>query len=427
MTKQQSSLVEDYATTPVPQNKTYSGVRVGFVLGGIGIALPALFSGAEVGQALGFQQSTLAFLVAGILVTILAIIAGWVGMRSRLSTYMILRFSFGVIGAKLVSLTFAFAQFGWFGVNAYFFGTSAQAVGTQALGLDLPLQAYVIFGGILMTLATIFGYKALDKIALFVFPLMLATLVFMIARTMGLTDLQSLVDIAPTKTMTFPQAVTLLSGGIIVGVLLIPDLTRYARGPVDVVIAVMIALALIEPVVHLSASGAAIYLKELEPLPIMLALGFGGFAMAFLILTSVTTNAVNLYGSGLSLASIFPKTSEWKFVLLAGIAGTTLGMLEVSDLFLKFLYWQSVLFSAVLGIYVVDFFVVRKGRYQLEDLADEPPVSIPALIAWAIGGAVAALAFVETITLTTMPNLDGCIVGGLVYFMLHTVFINKGR
>jgi len=36
------NLLEDYATRPVPEDKTYSGVRVGFVLGGIGIALPAL-------------------------------------------------------------------------------------------------------------------------------------------------------------------------------------------------------------------------------------------------------------------------------------------------------------------------------------------------------------------------------------------------
>lgn len=425
MSNQNVSLTEDYATTPVPQDKTYSGWRVGFVIGGIGIALPALYSGAEVGQALGFRQSALAFLVAGILVTVLATISGWVGMRSRLSTYMILRFSFGLQGAKLVSFTFALAQFGWFGVNAYFFGTSAEAIGTQALNLSLPLQAYVILGGILMTIATIFGYKALDKIALFVFPMMLATLVFMIARTFGLTDLATLTDIAPTNTMTFPQAVTLLSGGIIVGVLLIPDLTRYARGPIDVIIAVLIALALIEPVVHLAASGAAIYLKELEPLPIMLALGFGGFAMAFLILTSVTTNAINLYGSGLSLASIFPSTPEWKFVLLAGIFGTILGTLEVSELFLTFLYWQSVLFSAVLGIYVVDFFFVRNSNYQLEDIAGDPPISIPALVAWALGAGVAALSYVNTITLTTIPNLDGVVIAGLVYFILHKALLRK--
>ncbi|MEM8920877.1 MAG: hypothetical protein AAGB25_05880, partial [Pseudomonadota bacterium] len=75
------NLTEDYATRPVPQEKTYSGVRVGFVLGGIGVALPALLSGSEVGVALGYEQSMWAFIVAAILVTGLAILSGWVGMR----------------------------------------------------------------------------------------------------------------------------------------------------------------------------------------------------------------------------------------------------------------------------------------------------------------------------------------------------------
>ena len=414
-------LLEDYATRPVPEDKTYSGIRVGFVLGGIGIALPALLSGAEVGRALGYGQSTLAFIVAGALVTVLATISGIVGMRSRLSTYMILRFSFGLLGAKFVSLTFAIAQFGWFGVNAYFFGTAAQGVGSEALGINLDLSVYIAIGGILMTLATVFGFKALDKLALFVFPVMLVTLMVMIARTFELAPLSELLAIEGTGERTFAQAVTALSGGIIVGVLLIPDLTRYARGTVDVVIAVLIALAMIEPVVHLAASGSAIILGEVDPLPIMLALGFGGFALAFLLLTAVTTNAVNLYGSGLSLASIFPGTPEWRFIVLTGVAGTALALWDIKDVFIDFLIWQSVLFSSVLGIYVVDFFFIKNRDYDLARLQGTAPVSWAAMASWAVGALAAALTFQDIVTLTTMPNLDGVLVAGVIYFLLCKV------
>ena len=414
------NLVEDYATTPVPEDKTYSGVRVGFVLGGIGIALPALLSGAEVGRALGYEKSALAFVVAGILVTILATISGWVGMRSRLSTYMILRFSFGVMGAKFVSFTFAVAQFGWFGVNAYFFGTAAESIGRDAMGLNLPSAAYMIGGGVLMTAATVFGYKALDKMALFIFPIMISTLAFMTLRTFDLSSYEALTAIAGTGEMNFGQAITALAGGIIVGVLLVPDLTRYARGPKDVVIAALIALAIIEPLVHIAASGPAIALGERDPLKLLLALGFGAYALVFLIFIAVTTNAVNLYGSGLSLASIFPKTPEWMFVIIAGVIGTSLALLNISEYFIDFLIWQSVIFSSVLGVYVVDFFYVRRGAYDLENLAGEAPVSWSAFAAWAAGAVVAALSFLEKITLTGMANLDGVIVAGVLYAILMT-------
>ncbi|MEO0881663.1 MAG: cytosine permease [Pseudomonadota bacterium] len=409
------SLVEDYATTPVPEQATYSGWRIGFVLGGIGVALPALLSGAEVGLALGYQQSTLAFIVAGLLVTALAFVTGWVGMRSRLSTYMILQFSFGRVGARAVNLTFALAQFGWFGVNAYFFGTAAESVGDTALGISLPSWTYILVGGVLMTIATIFGFKALDKLAWFAFPLMLTVLAVMIAKTFGTTDYSALAALPATGDITFGQAITVLAGGIIVGVLLVPDLTRYARAPRDVAIAVLIALAIIEPLVHVAASGPALIFQELDPLALMLAMGLGSLAFIFLVFASVSTNAVNLYGAGLSLTSIFPRVPEWMFVVVAGTVGTGLAVLEISELFLDFLIWQSVIFSSVLGIYVVDFFVVKGAHYDLADLERAPPISWQAFVAWGVGALVAAATFTELFSITTMSNLDGVIVAALLY------------
>lgn len=417
-------LVEDYATRPVPESQTYSGVRVGFVIGGIGVALPAFLTGAEVGRALGYGQSTLVFFVAGFLVTALAILSGWVGMRSRLSTYMILQFSFGLYGARIVSLTFALAQFGWFGVNAYFFGAAAESVGRETLGLSIPSEAYVALGGILMTAATVFGFKALDKLALFVFPLMMATLAMMVALTFNGASLAEVTAIPGTGDLSFGQAITVLAGGIIVGVLLVPDLTRYARGPKDVVIAILIALALIEPLVHIAASGPALRFDETDPLALMLALGFGVFAFAFLIFASVTTNAVNLYGSGLSLASVFPLVPEYLFIVAAGVIGTGLAILNISEVFIDFLIWQSVIFSSVLGVYVVDFFFIRKGDYSMEAMDKVEAFAWRAFVAWGMGALVAAATYTEQFTLTTMANLDGVVVAAILYFLLCK--LNRG-
>lgn len=416
-----AQLVEDYATTPVPETATYSGWRIGFVLGGIGIALPAFLSGAEVGRALGYQDSALAFLVAGLLVTVLAFVTGWVGMRSRLTTYMILRFSFGRLGATFVNLTFALAQFGWFGVNAFFFGAAAESIGRSTLGLNWPGSVYVVAGGVLMILATVFGFKALDKLALVAFPLMLAVLAIMLARTFAAGSFAELTAVPALATLDFGQAVTVLAGGIIVGVLLIPDLTRYARGPKDVAVAVLLALALIETLVHLAASGPALLFNEQDPLAILLALGFGAFALVFLVFASLSTNVVNLYGSALALTAINPRLPEWAYVLIAGAIGTGLGTLEIGDWFIDFLSWQSVIFSSVLGVYVVDFFVVRGGHYDLAMLAGAPAVSWSAFASWLVGASVAAVSFAlpELITLTGAANLDGVLVAAVLYGVLN--------
>ena len=186
MAEKLEQLLEDYATTPVPADKTFSGVRIGLVLGGIGIALPALLIGAEVGSALGATDTLRAVLIAAVIVTTLASITGIIGARTRLSTYMIIQFSFGRLGSKLVNFTFALSQIGWFAVNAFIFGEAAETIGRSGLGLNLGPSVYVVGGGILMTLSTIFGFKALDKLALFAVPLLFLTLVLMIGETFDL-------------------------------------------------------------------------------------------------------------------------------------------------------------------------------------------------------------------------------------------------
>ncbi|MEO0975573.1 MAG: cytosine permease, partial [Pseudomonadota bacterium] len=257
--------------------------------------------------------------------------------------------------------------------------------------------------------------KALDKLALVAFPLMLSVMALMLLRTFEVSSFEALTRIAPSAQMGFGQAVTALSGGIIVGVLLIPDLTRYARGPVDVVVAAVIALTFVETLVHVVAAGPALHFAELEPLALMLSLGLGLLALVFLVVASVTTNAVNLYGAGLSMASIFPRTVEWRFVVLAGVVGTALALTDVSALFIDFLVWQSVLFSSVLGVYVVDFFLVWRGVYALDRLQGAAPVSVAAFVAWAAGAALAGLAYLERLTLTGIANLDGVLLAGGVY------------
>ncbi len=402
----------------MPKEKTVSGVRIGLVLGGIGIALPAILSGIEVGRALGFTESAYAFLLAAIAVTVMGAFSALVGAKARLSTYMLIQFSFGPMGSKLVNFSFGLTQIGWFTVNIYIFGSSAVEVGDQVLGLELGQNAYIILGGFLMTASTIFGFKALDKLALFAVPLLITTLVYMIAATFNLVSLDELIAIPGTGTMSLATASTALVGGIMVGVVLLPDLTRYARSPRDAIIAILIALAIMEPLVHLAGAMPGIATGEDLVLNILIAVGLGLFAGLILIFTSWTTNAVNLYGAGLSMSAVFPKFGEWKIIALGGIAGTAVALWDVSDLFIDFLVYQSIIFAPVVGIYVLDFFVIKRRRYDLADLSRSPAIGWQAFAAWTGGSAITYSGEQEILNLSGIPSLDGALVAALLYFLL---------
>lgn len=418
MTDKLERLLEDYATTPVPVAKTVSGVRIGLVLGGVGIALPALLAGAQVGTALGAADSLRAFLIAAVVVTALASITGTIGARTRLSTYMIIQFSFGRLGSKLVNFTFALSQVGWFAVNAFIFGEAAETIGRRSLGVGVAPYIYVVGGGALMTLTTIFGFKALDKLALFAVPLLFATVMVMIGESFQLLSLEELLNIDGTGELSLRSAVTALAGGIMVGVVLIPDLTRYARSSWDAVIAVLIGLALVEPLVYAAGALPSLASGEAQVLDIMLALGFGAWALGVLVFTSWTTNAVNLYGAGLAMTATLPKAKEWWLVAGAGTLGTALALLNVSDWFIDFLIYQSITFAPVVGIYVSNYYLVHGGKYSLERLNTVPGVGWQAFVAWALGSATSFATEQGAWTLTRLPSLDGAFAAAAIYVML---------
>ena len=51
-------LLEDHSRDAVPQEKTVSGLRIGMILTGITITVPAFLVGIELGQGMGFLQSS---------------------------------------------------------------------------------------------------------------------------------------------------------------------------------------------------------------------------------------------------------------------------------------------------------------------------------------------------------------------------------
>ena len=92
-----------YATSKVEEKDFTSGWMIAFIIAGTGVSLPLLYLGAEIALAIGFTEAVIAFSISTLVLTLLCIATSLIGNRSRLSTYMILRFPFGQEGAKLLN------------------------------------------------------------------------------------------------------------------------------------------------------------------------------------------------------------------------------------------------------------------------------------------------------------------------------------
>lgn len=420
------TLVEDFSTAPVPDQATVSGTRVALIIIGISIALPGFLMGAQIGTALGLEKAAIAFTVGGLILASVASLTALVGAEARLSTYMLVQFAFGVHGARLVNTVFAVTMFGWFGVNAALFGDAMVATMREIYHASGGWSVYVAIGSALMVLTTIFGFKALDRLSLLAVPLLIIILV----AIMGVAIMQATPEVlfgAPPQTMGLGLAISAVAGGSMVGAASIPDLTRYISSRKSAVGSMFVSYGIGAPVILLSAAIPSLVTGEADLMKIFLGLGLGLPALFVLIFSTWTSNAANLYSSGLSLAATFRRVKPWKLTLIAGALGTGVALSGIIEVFIPFLITLGVLMPPVAAVYVVDFYLIARRRYDVETLASGPAIRWPAFAGWGSGSAVGLMTANDLLTLTTIPACDSFIVAGLCFYILARRRSNVGK
>jgi cytosine permease len=400
------SVIEDYANAPVPHSRTVNGWRVAMIVTGFNIALPGFLNGAQIATALGLSRAVLVALLAGVLLCAMGCLTAAVSVRTRLTTYVLVQRSFGRSGAALVNIIMALVHFGWFGVNASFFGAAMVAATQELFGITAPFSVFVLVGGMLMALTTIFGFKALDKLALIAVPILavILGLVLVIAtRKYGVATAPRLDAPVP---MSFGVALTSLVGSNMMTVATMPDLTRYVRTRGQAVVGMLLSFPLATPLLMLVAAVPALATGETDIMRLIVGFGLGVPALLVLILSTWTINSANLYSASLSLTATFPHISQWKFTLLAGACGSLLAVAGIIDAFVSFLLVLGIIIPPIAAIYVIDAFCSDRAETALRWAA---------IVTWLCAVAIALLAHVGYLTLTTVPALDATLAATAIH------------
>lgn len=408
---------QDYDRNPVPDEKTVSGWHIALIKTGIVIALPAFFTGAEIGTALGLADACLVIVAAAFLLALLGALTGTVGASSRLSTSMILQFSFGPVGAKVVNLILALTLLGWFGVTTALFGHTLNDLAGRALTVQTAPAVYMLLGAMLMIATTVFGFKALQKLSDLVVPLLLVGLVLVACIASQQSELHSIMSAPGDGSLSMGLGISALVGGMVVGVTIFPDLARFAHSPVHGQTAAGLSYGLAVPFVLVTVSIPSIITGEKDLLLIMLSLGLGVSALLALIITAWTTNAGNLYSSSLVLATIFQAAQKWKICIVAGLIGTAFAVSGITDHFLPFLVLLGVSIPPIAGIYLADFFFIQNKHYDPVKLQTMPPVHIKAFVAWLLGITIASMTAKDIFSLTGIPSCDAVFTAFFAYIL----------
>ncbi len=207
------------ARTPVADSETVSGFQVGIVIVGISITLPLLYSAGELARGIGLSQAIIAAVTGALILSLMSVPAAVVGARTRLSSYMIVEHTFGFVGAKFVNFWFGLFLLGWYAVTAELFGRTLFLAAGELTQLTSPEWVYTVISSAVVTVTTIYGFKAIDRLALVAVPFLLLALVAVVVFSLRQASFSDLLTIE-SGDMTMPTAISAVVGAAIVGVVL---------------------------------------------------------------------------------------------------------------------------------------------------------------------------------------------------------------
>lgn len=303
---------------------------------------------------------------------------GRIGTRTGLPTMVITRAAFGQKGALLPALANTIVLVGWSWIQAYMAGLSFDYAVHFLTGYS-NINLFTILTQVLVVFITIYGIRGIDKTQRFISVAML-TLSFMVFYKLFTTyDVHALVQMQLTEN---PTTTIIIAFDIVIATAFswmssVSDYNRSAKSEVGGMVATYLGYVLASMVamgLGAAVGGFSLVLgieQTYDPTVLLAAHGFGLIAAIVVFLSVVSTNAMALYSANMSLLNIIPKVQFWKSAVMLGVI-TILGALMKEALmthFFDFVLFIATLYIPIFSIVLADFYIVKKGRYDAEDIA----------------------------------------------------------
>jgi NCS1 nucleoside transporter family len=336
------------------------------------------------------------------------------GHRTGVNQMVLSRAAFGRRGAYLPATVQMLMTMGWLGVNTWVVLDLVLGI-FRHMGYDHPGTGtkYAVGIGIMavQVVIAVVGFYLIQTFEKYTVPVAAVVVVVMTILAFKKIDLVWSHSTAhgSDKLTAVTQLLTAIGVGWgITWLSWSSDYTRFIKpGTPDRKVFWTCASAIFVPTVYLGFLGAAIASGGTSADPAdLVAAAFGAASIPILFLVMhgpVATNILNLYSATLAALSLDVKAARWKVSLAVSLVGTAalIWFIEASSVAERFDQWLAsvvIWISAWAGVMVVDYFVLRRGKLDIQALYADPKESIYGDVNWAaviamVAGVVAGWAW----------------------------------
>ncbi len=402
----------EWGIEPVPNSaKILRGIDLFVLWSSLGVGILVLQAGAFMVPALTMDQVILVSLVGSIAGSALLAAAGVIGARHGVPTMVSLRPIFGFAGSYIATILNVIQLVGWTAFELKVMADASSLI--LGGGYELPFLALFT---IIVTLLAIGGpltvvRQWLEKFAIWLVYASTAWITYMVIIT------PKWATFGGKGGLPWTLALDLVIAMPISWMPLVNDYNRFSSEVRSGTLSTLLGYTLANTWFY--SLGAALGLMSGQEFVAasILSLYFGWIALLFILVDETDNAFADVYSCALSIQNAFPKTRQWKLIVLISILSSVLAYFLPLSQYEWFLLLIGASFVPLFGTMLSEYFLVRKGRIEVREFYEEAPRIVPrSIVSWVAG--LTIYFAIATYSPDVGASLPSFLVSALLQYML---------
>lgn len=398
--------------------------------------------------AAGMYTASTTLIISGLVSYALLALASFMGFKTGLPMMALTRASFGLRGSFLPSIINIVQFIGWAAANTFIAAISISVIFKDLFGWQAYTaggKAGLVFGIIIMSLLHLASISLGERSVRMIERIgIILVAIFVIWESIVVFQHVSLADIfawtPPAKVrISSGAAIDILAAFNLAWVTASSDFSRFTMRKSGAtgwsflganIGLFWFAFIGLTATIATALMNNAFDPNDSDPSTIASKLGLGIIALLVIVITSTTANAVNLMAAGSALTNMWHKLKLTPALWIVTIGATLVSFIPLwfatfLDAFILFLDYIGMFLGPEIAVFLVDFFFIRKGQYELSEFTKvdgkywyNGGLNWLAIGAWLIGIALYfGLKSVDIISQTIGVTFVAMALTGVIYYI----------
>jgi len=399
----------------IPQSqRNLTGFDFFLLWSGAAISIAEIWAGGML-VSLGFWGGVMAIIVGHIVGNTPLSLGGIIGSEWGISSMFSIRAAFGRIGSFVASFFNIIQLLGWTAIMVIICARAMDVISMKMFDYNNRFL-WILMAGLGSTIWAMVGHrwwKWIQRIAVIALAALCVVMTYVVLVNAPLSFLKNIVA---DGSLPWATGFDIVIAMPISWLPLVADYSRFAKNTTSACRGTWWGYFFVSSWMFILGFFLSLATGQSDPIPGMVAMGFGVIAFMVVLFSTITTTFLDIYSTAVSFRNVKPKVKEKLATFLFGIGGTGLALFFPVDRYESFLYFIGSIFIPLFGVVLFDYFIYRKRRINTNQLFHQKDYDLVAILAWVSGFVIYEL-FLNYLPVLS-ASLPSLFSSGAIYLVL---------